>query len=97
MNICIITGSSGLIGSEAVTFFADKFDKIIGVDNNMRQIFFGANTSPILFCSSKVLSLNWPIKFKPTALTGVCGTNWKIPTAKSLKAGERTPLLDRLN
>ena len=32
MNICIITGSSGLIGSEAVTFFAEKFDKIIGID-----------------------------------------------------------------
>jgi CDP-paratose 2-epimerase len=37
MNICIITGSSGLIGSESVTFFAQKFDKIIGIDNNMRQ------------------------------------------------------------
>jgi len=39
MNICIITGSSGLIGSESVAFFADKFDKIIGIDNNMRQVF----------------------------------------------------------
>lgn len=45
MNICIITGSSGLIGSESVTFFADKFDKIIGIDNNMREVFFGANAS----------------------------------------------------
>lgn len=45
MNICIITGSSGLIGSESVAFFADKFDKIIGIDNNMRQVFFGANAS----------------------------------------------------
>ena len=45
MNICIITGSSGLIGSESVTFFAQKFDKIIGIDNNMRQVFFGADAS----------------------------------------------------
>lgn len=45
MNICIITGSSGLIGSESVAFFANKFDKIIGIDNNMRQVFFGANAS----------------------------------------------------
>lgn len=45
MNICIITGSSGLIGSESVTFFAEKFDKIIGIDNNMRQVFFGADAS----------------------------------------------------
>jgi CDP-paratose 2-epimerase len=45
MNICIITGSSGLIGSESVSFFAPKFDKIIGIDNNMRQVFFGADAS----------------------------------------------------
>lgn len=45
MNICIITGSSGLIGSEAVAFFSNKFDKIIGIDNNMREVFFGANAS----------------------------------------------------
>lgn len=45
MNICIITGSSGLIGSESVAFFAEKFDKIIGIDNNMRQVFFGENAS----------------------------------------------------
>ena len=44
-NICIITGSSGLIGSESVEFFSKKFDKIIGIDNNMRQYFFGANAS----------------------------------------------------
>jgi len=45
MTICLITGSSGLIGSESVTFFADKFDKVIGIDNNMREVFFGANAS----------------------------------------------------
>lgn len=45
MKICIITGSSGLIGSESVAFFADKFDKVIGIDNNMREVFFGNNAS----------------------------------------------------
>jgi CDP-paratose 2-epimerase len=45
MSICIITGSSGLIGSESVTFFSDKFDKVIGIDNNMRQVFFGPGAS----------------------------------------------------
>ncbi|MCD4773608.1 MAG: NAD-dependent epimerase/dehydratase family protein [Bacteroidales bacterium] len=44
-TICLITGSSGLIGSESVEFFSGKFDKIIGIDNNMRQYFFGANAS----------------------------------------------------
>src|SRR5205809_710230 len=45
MNIVLITGSAGLIGSESVEFFADKFDLIIGIDNNMRQYFFGADAS----------------------------------------------------
>ena len=44
-NICIITGSSGLIGSEAVAFFSEKFEKVIGIDNNMRQNFFGKDAS----------------------------------------------------
>lgn len=45
MNIALITGSGGLIGSESVGFFADKFDLIIGIDNDMRQYFFGNEAS----------------------------------------------------
>ncbi|MEQ9288843.1 MAG: NAD-dependent epimerase/dehydratase family protein [Cyclobacteriaceae bacterium] len=45
MNIAIITGSAGLIGSEAVEFFSQKFDKIIGIDNNYRMNLFGADAS----------------------------------------------------
>ena len=45
MNILLITGSSGLIGSEAVKFFSSKFDKVIGIDNDMRSYFFGSNAS----------------------------------------------------
>ncbi len=44
-SICLITGSSGLIGSEAVDFFSDKFEKIVGIDNNMRAQFFGEEAS----------------------------------------------------
>jgi CDP-paratose 2-epimerase len=47
MNIALITGSAGLIGSEAVSFFSDKFDLIIGIDNDMRQYFFGAEASTL--------------------------------------------------
>ncbi len=36
-----ITGSSGLIGSELVTFFDSRTTAVIGVDNNMRADFFG--------------------------------------------------------
>jgi CDP-paratose 2-epimerase len=38
----LVTGSSGLIGSEVVTFFAQQGHTIIGIDNNMRADFFGA-------------------------------------------------------
>lgn len=45
MKIALITGSAGLIGSEAVNFFTEKFDKVIGIDNNTRQTLFGADAS----------------------------------------------------
>ncbi len=45
MNVALVTGSAGLIGSEAVAFFSDKFDVVVGIDNNMRQYFFGADGS----------------------------------------------------
>lgn len=37
----LVTGSSGLIGSEAVAFFDDMGFEVTGVDNNMRADFFG--------------------------------------------------------
>jgi len=45
MEIAIITGAAGLIGSEAVNFFSKKFDLIIGIDNNLRKYFFGKEGS----------------------------------------------------
>jgi len=47
MNIAIVTGSSGLIGGESVEFLSGKFDKVIGIDNNMRAYFFGEEGSTI--------------------------------------------------
>ena len=35
MNRVLVTGSSGLIGSEAVTFFDDLGMHVTGVDNNL--------------------------------------------------------------
>jgi CDP-paratose 2-epimerase len=45
MSIALVTGSSGLIGSEAVAFFSSKFDRVIGIDNNLREYFFGKDGS----------------------------------------------------
>lgn len=44
-TVAIITGSSGLIGSQSVEFLSDKFDTVVGIDNNMREKFFGAGAS----------------------------------------------------
>jgi len=45
MDIAIITGSAGLIGSEAAEFFSKKNFKIVGIDNNLREYFFGEDGS----------------------------------------------------
>lgn len=45
MKKALITGSAGLIGSESAKFFAEKGYEIIGVDNDMRQYFFGSDAS----------------------------------------------------
>jgi len=45
MNVVIITGSGGLIGGEAVEFFSQHFDQVVGIDNDMRAYFFGAEAS----------------------------------------------------
>ena len=37
----LVTGSSGLIGSEAVEYFDRQGHQVTGVDNNMRRVFFG--------------------------------------------------------
>ena len=47
MSLAIITGSTGLVGSEAVNFFHDKGFDIIGIDNNLRKSFFGKDSSTV--------------------------------------------------
>jgi CDP-paratose 2-epimerase len=37
----LVTGSNGLIGSEAVEYYDHQGHTVVGVDNNMRAIFFG--------------------------------------------------------
>lgn len=41
MKRVIVTGSSGLVGSETVAFFDQRGWEVHGVDNNMRRSFFG--------------------------------------------------------
>ena len=45
MKTIIVSGSAGLIGSESVRRFSKEADRVIGIDNDMRAQFFGAEAS----------------------------------------------------
>jgi CDP-paratose 2-epimerase len=45
MSVVVITGSAGLIGSEAALFFGQLGFDIVGFDNDMRSVFFGVEAS----------------------------------------------------
>lgn len=45
MRTVIVTGSAGLVGSEAATFFAGEGLHVVGIDNDMRAVFFGQDAS----------------------------------------------------
>ena len=45
MSIVLVTGSAGLIGSEAAEFFCRRGDAVVGIDNDMRSRFFGRDAS----------------------------------------------------
>ncbi len=45
MSVVIISGSCGLIGSEAARYFHGQGHDVVGIDNDMRAYFFGASAS----------------------------------------------------
>lgn len=45
MDVVMITGSAGLIGSEAAEFYARQHFQVVGIDNDMRRYFFGDEAS----------------------------------------------------
>ena len=45
MSVAIVTGAAGLIGSEAARFFHAQGLDVVGIDNDMRSVFFGAAAS----------------------------------------------------
>jgi CDP-paratose 2-epimerase len=61
MALALVTGSTGLVGSEMSMFLINKGFEVIGIDNNQRKLFFGkdGDTSRIkkkLLKSSKLYS-----------------------------------------
>jgi CDP-paratose 2-epimerase len=53
--VALITGAGGLVGSANVRFLENKFDKIVGIENNSRASFFGnkASIEPTLILLQK--------------------------------------------
>ena len=45
LDVVIVTGSAGLIGSEAARFFSARGYSVVGIDNDMRARLFGADAS----------------------------------------------------
>lgn len=57
MATAIVTGSAGLIGSETVRFLHDQGMDVIGLDNNLREYFFGPDGSTLWMARALASSL----------------------------------------
>ena len=58
MSVAIVTGSGGLIGSESARLFHEKGLHVVGIDNDMRRYFFGAEASTAWSVQSLEKELN---------------------------------------
>ena len=63
MKVVLVTGSGGLIGSEAVSFYLSKGFRVVGVDNNMREVFFGSRGSVMPIIAKLKNSKNYTHEF----------------------------------
>lgn len=45
MSVAVVTGSTGLIGAEAAEHFGQLGFDVVGIDNDMRSVFFGPEAS----------------------------------------------------
>jgi CDP-paratose 2-epimerase len=45
VSVALVSGSCGLVGSEAVRFYHERGMDVVGVDNDMRAYFFGGEAS----------------------------------------------------
>ena len=61
MPVAIVTGSGGLVGSESVRHFAQAGYDVIGLENDMRATFFGADASTAH--TTQALTKRYPAEF----------------------------------
>jgi CDP-paratose 2-epimerase len=45
VSVAVVTGSGGLIGAQAAKLFAERGVDVVGIDNDLRRQFFGAEAS----------------------------------------------------
>ncbi len=59
MKKVLITGSGGLVGFEAANYYLQQGREVVGIDNNMREYFFGEKGST----ARNVQKLDWFPKY----------------------------------
>ncbi len=74
MSVAIITGCSGLIGSEASRFFHRNGFDVVGIDNDMRAYFFGRDAS-----------VSWNTRELKSALPGFIHLDQDIRDEKEMR------------
>jgi CDP-paratose 2-epimerase len=47
MTVAVVTGSAGLVGADAVRYFAARGLDVVGIDNDLRRQFFGADATTV--------------------------------------------------
>jgi CDP-paratose 2-epimerase len=47
MAVAVVTGSGGLVGAATARLFAERGYDVVGIDNDMRQVFFGPDASTL--------------------------------------------------
>ena len=78
MSVVLITGSTGLVGSEAVNFFCKKGFDVIGIDNNLRKFFFGEDGSTIWIKNKLICGINYTNYCAPHVVGGATNLGGSI-------------------
>ena len=80
MRRILVTGSSGLIGSEVCSYFAANGFEVHGVDNNQRAVFFGPQGDT-----------RWNQQRLQETCPASCITNSTSATAPDPRSGQHAP------
>ncbi len=86
VSVALVTGSAGLIGSEAVRHFAGLGLDVVGIDNDMRAQFFGAGG---LDRVERASAHDPSCRTRTPTTTWTSGTGTRSPRSSGRTAGHR--------